>query len=377
MSACPKSSSQCQINRGRFISGYGFFDKHDPLTLGQLAEFTKSDLLNPKQKNIQIAGVRPLDEADNTDISYLTSARHMKSFRQSRALACFIPPSLVEEIGKSDIALLKTAQPHYAYAQTIGLFYPQAQAPRPMFQDKGISAKAMIDPSARIEDDVTIEAGAMIGARVAIGKGTIVSAYAVIGADCQIGRDCFIGSHASLSHCLIGDRVVLHVGVRIGQAGFGYVPMADGAFSVPQIGRVIIQNDCHIGANSTIDRGSTRDTIIGEHSKIDNLVQIGHNVTIGRHCFIIAQVGIAGSAKIDDYAILLGQVGVADSAHIGTGARVAAQTGVLGHLAPGGDYMGYPSRSLKQFLGEDLIIKRLWKDYQNKKKKARKEAGNE
>ncbi len=266
------------------------------------------------------------------------------------------------------LPLLVTSMPHPAYARAMAVFYPQARRPASLMDQEGISAEAKIHPSAQLEEGVIIEAGAVVGARAMIGAGTIISTYAVIGPDVAIGRDSFIGVHASVVHALLGDRVVVHAGARIGQEGFGFAPMMDGALRVPQVGRVIIQNDVEIGANTTIDRGSTLDTTIGEFTKIDNLVQIGHNVAIGRHCFIVSQVGIAGSARIDDYVILAGQVGIADSVHIGTGARIAAKSGVIKNVPAGKDYMGYPAKSRRQFLEETNLLTRLWKKDRQKRR---------
>ena len=308
-----------------------------------------------------------MDEAGPDDISYLTGASHVKAFRATRAGACFVAGNFVDKAPEG-LALLVTSMPHPAYARALAAFYPQARRPNGLMGEEGISASAQIHPSAKLEEGVIVESGAMIGARAMIGAGAIISAYAVIGPDVAIGRDSFIGVHALISHALLGDRVIIHSGARIGEEGFGFAPMMDGALRVPQIGRVIIQNDVEIGANTTIDRGSTRDTTIGEFTKIDNLVQIAHNVSIGRHCFIISQVGIAGSSRIDDYVILAGQVGIADSAHIGAGARLAAKSGVMKSVPAGEDYMGIPAKSQRQFFEENALLTRLWKQDRQKRR---------
>ncbi len=318
-------------------------------------------------KDKQVSGVAPLDEAGPEDISYLTGRAHVKAFRATRAGACFVSDQLADQAPEG-LALLFTPMPHPAYARTLAAFYPQARRPASLLEQAGISADAKVHSSARLEDNVIVEAGAMIGARAMIGAGTIISAYAVIGPDVAIGRDSFVGVHALITHSLLGDRVVVHAGARIGQEGFGFAPMLDGALRVPQVGRVIIQNDSEIGVNTTIDRGSTRDTTIGEGTKIDNLVQIGHNVSIGRHCFIVSQVGIAGSARIEDYVILAGQVGVAGSAHISTGARVAAKSGVSKLVPSGSDNMGIPVKSPRQFFEEKALLTRLWKEDRRKRR---------
>ena len=218
-----------------------------------------------------------------------------------------------------------------------------ALRPGPVFGGRGVDSGAYVHPEARLEDDVTVDPGAVIGPRAEIGGGTVIGANAVIGADVCIGRNCSVGPGASVLHALIGDRVILHPGVRIGQDGFGFIPGAKGLAKVPQVGRVIIQDDVEVGAGTAIDRGVNRDTVVGEATKIDNLVQIGHNVTIGRHCIIVAQVGISGSVTLGERVQLGGQVGIADRLTIGDGARVAAKSGVKDNIPAGETWYWSPA----------------------------------
>ena len=191
---------------------------------------------------------------------------------------------------------------------------------------------------------MTVDPLAVIGPRAEIGAGTLIGAGAVIGPDVRIGRNCAIGAGATMLHALIGDRVIIHPGARIGQDGFGYLPQPARAIrKIPQTRRVIIQDDVEIGANTTIDRGATRDTVIGEGTKIDNLVQIGHNCSIGRHCLIVSQVGISGSATVGDFVMLGGQVGVADHITIGAGAMLGARAGVMSDVPAGARWGGFPA----------------------------------
>jgi UDP-3-O-[3-hydroxymyristoyl] glucosamine N-acyltransferase len=198
----------------------------------------------------------------------------------------------------------------------------------------------------------------VIGPRAEIGSGTIVAANAVIGPDVMIGRGCVIGAGASIMHALIGDRVVIHPGCRIGQDGFGFITGGK-PVKVPQTGRVIIQNDVEIGAGTTIDRGGIRDTIIGEASKIDNQCQIGHNVVLGRHCVVVAQSGLSGSVTLEDYAALGGSVGLAPHVTIGRGAQVAARSGVMNDVPPGEVWGGYPAMPRKQWMRQQAVLARL------------------
>ena len=186
-----------------------------------------------------------------------------------------------------------------------------------------MGSHAPIDATAEIEEGVVIEPGAIVGPEARIGRGTRLAAGAVVGYRVTIGRDCYIGPLVTVAHALVGDRVILHSGVRIGQDGFGFAMSARGHLKVPQIGRVVIQDDVEIGANTTIDRGSLKDTIIGEGTKIDNLVQIGHNVVVGRHCVIVAQSGISGSTELGDFVVMGGQAGAVGHIKIGSGAHIA------------------------------------------------------
>ena len=198
-----------------------------------------------------------------------------------------------------------------------------------------------------------MSAGAVIGAGTRIGHGTFVGPGVVLGAG------CVIGAHVTLSHCMIGRRALIHPGVRIGQDGFGFVPTSAGPVKIPQLGRVIIGDDVEIGANTTIDRGTLEDTVIGDGTKIDNLVQVGHNVEIGRGCIITSQVGISGSCRIGDGVVIGGQGGLADHVTVGAGAQIAAKTGVMRAIAPGEVVMGYPARPIRHFWREIAMVSRL------------------
>ncbi|MES1179691.1 MAG: UDP-3-O-(3-hydroxymyristoyl)glucosamine N-acyltransferase, partial [Hyphomicrobium sp.] len=249
---------------------------------------------------------------------------------------------------------LLTRQPYHGFARALALFYPSAL--HPMVATCGAPP---VDPTAKLEQGVLIEPGAIIGREAQIGSGTYIAAGAVIGARVTIGRNCYIGALSTITHALVGDRVIIHSGVRIGQDGFGFAMGPMGHLKVPQIGRVIIQDDVEIGANTTIDRGALKDTIIGEGTKIDNLVQIGHNVIVGRHCVIVAMAGISGSTELGDFVVMGGQSGTVGHIKIGSGAQVGGASHPTHDLAAGGRYFGTPAKPLRESAREQAMIKRL------------------
>src|SRR5262245_36388376 len=328
------------------------------LTAGAIATLTGARLRAGDPAERAIRNIAPLDTAGRSDLSFLDNPKYASALTTTRAGACLIAPRFVEQAPRH-LVVLETPQPYPAFVAVTRKLFANLLRPTSLFGTAGRAASAQIDPSARLEAGVIVDPLAVVGARAEIGTGTLIGPGAVIGPDVRIGRQCAVGSHASILHALIGARVIIHPGVRIGQDGFGFLPSRQGHQKIPQTRRVVIQDDVEIGANTTIDRGATRDTVIGEGTKIDNLVQIGHNVCIGRHCLIVSQVGISGSVTVGDYAMLGGQVGIADHLTIGEGARLGARAGVMSHIPPGGRWAGFPAEPVVEWKRGVATLRRL------------------
>jgi UDP-3-O-[3-hydroxymyristoyl] glucosamine N-acyltransferase len=333
----------------------GFFERAGPFTLREIARLTGADLASADAGDREVADVAPLGEATQSDLTFVDNVKYLPRLADTGACACFMHERHAARCPDGTAALL-TSEPYRAYAKALSLFYPDAGTPKAAFHMAGAS---QIDPTARLEAGVIVEPGAVVGPEVQIGEGTRIAAGAVIGYRCAIGRNCYIGARTVVTHALIGNHVIIHAGVAIGQDGFGFAMSAQGHLKVPQIGRVIIQDNVEIGANSTIDRGALRDTIIGDGTKIDNLVQIGHNVVIGRNAILVAQSGVSGSTVLEDFVVMGGQSGVVGHIRIGAGAQIAGNSGVASSIPPGERWGGTPARPVITWARETALLKRL------------------
>ena len=352
-----------------------FFQRRSGLSLREIVALIGAEPQRGADLDRRITGIAALDRAAPDDLCFLDSAKFAEQASICEAGACLTQERHAHVL-PSRVSLLYVRQPYRAFVEVSRILFPDALRPSSLFEAQGVAAGALVHPTARLESGVTIDPGAVIGPRAEIGAATVIGAGTVIGPNVHIGRDCAIGPNVSIIHALMGDRVIIHPGCRIGQDGFGYLMGAAGHLKVPQIGRVIIQDGVEIGANSTIDRGAMSDTVIGEGTKIDNLVQIAHNVRIGRHCVLASQTGISGSAVLEDNVMTGGQVGVADHLTIGAGAALGAKAGVMHNAPAGARWVGAPAKPVKQFFREVAALERLAGQGGAGKKAAEREEGS-
>lgn len=299
-----------------------------------------------------LRGIAPLQLAGPEEVSFLDNRRYLDELRATRAGAVILHPAMARH-APAGCARIETAEPYLGWARVAALFHPAPPLRPGTHASAVIDPAAHVDPTAEIGPLAVIEAGAEIGPRCRIG------AHVVIGANVVLGPDCRVGAGASVSHALVGARVYLYPGCRIGQEGFGFATGPTGFTSVPQLGRVVIGDDVEIGANSTVDRGSGNDTVIGAGSRIDNLVQVGHNVRMGRCCVIVGQAGVSGSTILGDFVQLGGQAGLTGHLNIGDRARIAAQAGVMADVPARAEVGGAPAIPIRQFFREYTIMRRL------------------
>ncbi len=335
-----------------------FFDRAGPFTLRQIAEHVGATLLDDDAGARPIEDVRPLRTAGPSHLSFFDNRRYAEQLTTTDAGACIVGTGDARRVPASAV-VLTAPTPYTAFAMALQLFYADALHSKAAAEAAGANS-ALVHPSARIDEGAVIEPGAVVGREAVIGSGTTIAAGAVVGYRVVLGRDCYVGACASLTHAVVGNRVIIHAGARIGQDGFGFaMGGASGCLKVPQIGCVVIGDDVEIGANTSVDRGTLADTVIGEGTKIDNLVQVAHNVVIGRHCIIVAQSGIAGSAELGDYVVMGAKSGVIGHVKVGRGAQIAGMAHVKDDVPPGAKMGGTPARPFKEWAREVAAVRLL------------------
>jgi len=346
-----------------------FFAQAGPQRLGDILAAAGAAAPEGADPDRRLAGIAALGEAGPDDLSYCDGRRHLAALRATRAGAVLLADALAGEAPPGTLAL-RARLPALAFARAAALFHP-APAARPF-----VHPSAFVAPDAVLGEGVEVGPFAVVGARAEIGAGTVLGPHAVVGEGVVLGPGCRLHAHSSISHAVCGARVTLHPGARVGQEGFGFVPAPDGSFvTMPQLGRVILRDGVEIGANSCVDRGALGDTVLGPGTRLDNLVQVAHNVSTGRGCVLVSQVGIAGSAALGDFVQLGGQVGVAGHIRVGDRVRVAAQSGLIHDAPDGAELFGSPAIPSREAWRGIATLRRL-ADKQRRNPEARHDPTN-
>jgi UDP-3-O-[3-hydroxymyristoyl] glucosamine N-acyltransferase len=329
-----------------------FFERAGPFSLGEIAAHVNGEMDNRSPADFALYDISNLETAVAGEISLFSDVKYAGAFAKTRASVVITDRRLAAH-EHPEISLLLCDNPRLAFAQVGHLFYPPDRIL------EGVQPVTPVHHTATVGVGTQVSAGAVIGANASIGARCVIGANAVIGSGTQIGDDCVIGANCVVSHALIGSRVTMAPNCTIGSAGFSFVPSGKGLLRVPQLGRVIIEDDVEFGANCAVDRGAVGDTVIGRGTMFDNLVHIAHNVQIGHHCLIAGQVGIAGSTVVGSFVMMGGQVGVSDHLTIGNGARLAAKAGVTRDVAPGETVGGYPAVPVRDWHRQTVAVRKL------------------
>jgi UDP-3-O-[3-hydroxymyristoyl] glucosamine N-acyltransferase len=329
-----------RLRKGDDMTDPRFFEDLGPVTLQDLATLTGARLADASAGRALVNFAAPLGRATEGAVSFLSDRRYLGELAGTKASACFLSEAQAG-LAPSGCQVLITSEPQAAWARAA----ERLHRPR-----RFAAGEAAVHPSAKLEEGVVLAHGVVIGQDVRIGRGTEIGPNTAIGPGVTVGRGCLIGSNVSIGFAMVGDNVRVMSGAVVGEAGFGVAVGRSGAIDVPQLGRVIIQDGVTVGANSCIDRGAWDDTVVGENTKIDNLVQIGHSTRLGRSCALAAHTGISGSVVVGDGVQFGGRAGIADHVTIGDGARVAAAAGLMRDIPPGESWGGYPAVPARQWM---------------------------
>jgi len=315
--------------------------------ISEIVELVSGQYSGP---DVTITGVAPLADASETEISFLANPKYAPQLETTKAAAVLVS----RELEGDSPRWIRVDNPYFAMARVLARFFDRKPLP------KGISPQASIAESAKLGRNVAVGAFASIGENVVLGDDVAIFPNVTIGDGVTIGEGTIVYPQVSIYHgCEIGRRCILHSGVVIGSDGYGFATAGGKHHKIPQIGIVRVEDDVEIGAGSTIDRAALGETVIGEGTKIDNLVQVGHNVKIGKHCFLVAQVGIAGSAELGDYVAVAGQSGVAGHLRIGHRAQIAAKSAALDDVPDDAKVMGIPAVPFREFARREGALRRL------------------
>jgi UDP-3-O-[3-hydroxymyristoyl] glucosamine N-acyltransferase len=337
------------MSSSKSVGDARFYARSGPYNLTEVAAAANGIIAKSDRV---LTGVAPLQAAGPDEVSFLDNRRYAAVLETTDAGAVIVHPDMADRVPTSATPIITTS-PYESWARVAALFHPLASA------TPGVHPTAFVAPSASVDPTSEIGAFAYIEGSVKIGPRCRIGPHASIGSGVELGEDCRIGAHVTISNALLGARVCLHPGVRVGQEGFGFATTKTGFLTIPHLGRVIIEDDVEIGANSTIDRGSIQDTVIGAGSRLDNLVQIGHNVRLGRCCVIVAQAGISGSTVLEDFVQVGGQAAMAGHLLIGRGARIGAQAGVIADVPAEAILLGSPAQPRHEFFRQVATLKRM------------------
>lgn len=328
-----------------------FYEYSGPKSIEEIIAITNATLLTSGKEKEQIENICSIESASKNDLCFFYDKKNKDMAKSIKAKACITTQDLTNLIPEG-VIVLTSDNPKLSFINLVSAFYSEHKPVAKTEPDASIALTARIGKNCYIGHNVVIEDN------VTIGDNCVIEANVVICRGCQIGNNCRIGNNASIAYCLMGNDCYVYTGARIGQDGFGFSVVEGRHKRIPQIGRVIIGNDVEVGANTCIDRGAIDDTIIGDGTRIDNLVQVAHNDKIGNCCILVSQTGIAGSCTLGDYVVCGGQVGLADHLKIGNGVQIGAQSGVMRDIEPGAIVMGTPTVPFKDFMRQVAFLQK-------------------